>query len=430
MNIGVITISSIIMNITDIFCLHRITNTKINLRSKRLYLSYLIMVILITLNYFFSSNVYKVLITFIIMLLVSKLLFNYDLKSSILSAIILFSLTLISEFIFAIIVVLLNNIDNKTFAEIYQGKIFSNLIISMIMWIIATNKILYKIYLKMLNVLNEISFNKIAILFSFIVLCSSFLFYLSYYNTNKYLTLIVNFVITTIYFIIVIMIIKKESSYNKVYAKYIMTLKDLEEYESIINEYRVINHENFNQLSTIKGMVKSKKVQAYIDEILNNKNTKNEFILKQALLIPTGGLRGLIYSKLIIMKNKNIKYYLNIDKKINNKVMKNISTKTMFNICQIIGVYLDNAIEAVEDLNKKEIMINIYKASGIIIEIINNINGLFDVAKIDKLGYTTKANNKGYGLTLVNNILKEDNNLSNEREINKKLFKQKLIINK
>lgn len=430
MNIGVITISSIIMNITDIFCLHRITNTKINLRSKRLYFSYLIMVILITLNYFFSSNVYKVLITFIIMVLVSKLLFNYDLKSSILSAIILFSLTLISEFIFAITIVLLNNIDNQTFAEIYQGKIFSNLIISMIMSIIANNKILYKIYLKMLNILNEISFNKIVILFSFIVLCSSFLFYLSYYNTNKYLTLIVNFVITTIYFFIVIMIIKKESNYNKVYAKYIMTLKDLEEYESIINEYRVINHENSNQLSTIKGMVKSKKVQDYIDEILNNKNTKNEYLLKQALLIPTGGLRGLIYSKLIIMKNKNIKYYLNIDKKINSKVMKNISTKTMLNICQIIGVYLDNAIEAVENLNKKEIMINIYKGNGIIIEIINNINRLFDVSKIDKLGYTTKANNKGYGLTLVNNILKEDNNLFNEREINKNLFKQKLIINK
>ena len=114
--------------------------------------------------------------------------------------------------------------------------------------------------------------------------------------------------------------------------------------------------------------------------------------------------------------------------KINNKTMKNISTKTTLNICQIIGVYLDNAIEAVDSLSKKEVMINIYMEDALIIEIINNINKTFDINKIDKQGYTTKSGSHGYGLTLVNNILKEDKSLLNEREISKNTFKQKLII--
>ena len=129
-------------------------------------------------------------------------------------------------------------------------------------------------------------------------------------------------------------------------------MNELEEYERIIKEYRIINHENKNQLSTIKGLTSNKKVKKYIDEILNYKDTENEMLIKQALLIPTGGLRGLIYSKLIVMKNKNINYLLNIDKKINNKLMNNITSMKMLDICQIIGVYLDNSIEAVENINE------------------------------------------------------------------------------
>lgn len=175
-------------------------------------------------------------------------------------------------------------------------------------------------------------------------------------------------------------------------------------------------------------MTSNKRVREYIDEILNNKNKKNELILKQALLIPTGGLRGLIYSKLVIMKNKNINYNLHVDKKINIKLTKNISTKTMLNVCQIIGVYLDNAIEAVENLKQKNILINIYKEDDIVIEIINNKENYVDINKIDKAGYTTKEGIHGYGLSLVSKILKEDPKLINERDITKNTFKQKLII--
>lgn len=429
MNIGEIAISSAIMNIIEIFSYFKISGEKINFKSLKLYLCYFLQTGLIILNYTYTANLMKVLCTFIIMIVVCKILFS---KRSIIECFIIVFLTevliIFAELIFAIIISILNNLNTGMFAKIYQGTIFANCSIATILLLLLQLFKFNKIYKNILDLISNISKYRIIIFFSFVIFCGSILFYLSYYNTNKFFTLIVNFVITTVYFVIVLMIIKKESSYNKVYAKYMMTLNDLEEYEGIINEYRVINHENANQLNTIKGMIKNKKVQEYIDEILNNKNTKNEFILKQALLIPTGGLRGLIYSKLIVMKNNNVNYYLNIDKKFNSKDMKNISTKTMLNVCQIIGVYLDNAIDAVEKLDKKEIMINIYKENDIIIEIINNINRAFDINKIDKIGYTTKSGNHGYGLALVQNILKEDSNLLNEREISKNTFKQKLII--
>lgn len=428
MNFIVIFISTLLMTFSEIICCHRALNKKINFKSFKIYLIYFISVVLIFLNYILAANIYKVLVSFIIIMLMFFLLFRMKFKDCFIGAVILEAMTIVSELLFAVIISLFHGLDANSFAQSYQGTLFSNIIISLIL--VMFSHILKPNYFfkKLSKLVSNITINKIILFFSFVILCSSFLFYMSYYNKNETFTLIVNFAITTIYFVIVVMIIVKEHNYNVVEAKYKTTLNELEEYESIINEYRVINHENQNQLNSIKGMTSNKRVREYIDEILNNKNKKNELILKQALLIPTGGLRGLIYSKLVIMKNKNINYNLHVDKKINIKLTKNISTKTMLNVCQIIGVYLDNAIEAVENLKQKNILINIYKADDIVIEIINNKENYVDINKIDKAGYTTKEGIHGYGLSLVSKILKEDPKLINERDITKNTFKQKLII--
>ena len=92
------------------------------------------------------------------------------------------------------------------------------------------------------------------------------------------------------------------------------------------------------------------------------------------MLIPSGGLRGLIYSKLVQMKNYNIDYSLSVDKSINSRLINSFSTKDMYDICQIIGVYLDNAIEEVKTYEEKNITIRFYKDSNINIEITNCIN--------------------------------------------------------
>ena len=428
MNILVYIVSAMIMNAGELYGYYKISGEKFNFKNYKLYFIYFLQTFLIILNYTFAANIYKVLISFLIMMLMFLLLFKMKFKDCFIGAVILEIITILSELLFAIIISLFQGLDANSFAQSYQGTLFSNIIISLIL-VLFSNILKPNYFFKKLSKLvSNITINKIILFFSFVILCSSFLFYMSYYNKNETFTLIVNFVITTIYFIIVVMIIVKEHNYNVVEAKYKTTLNELEEYESIINEYRIINHENQNQLNSIKGMTSNKRVREYIDEILNNKNKKNELILKQALLIPTGGLRGLIYSKLIIMRNKNINYNLHVDKKINTKLTKNISTRTMLNICQIIGVYLDNAIEAVENLSQKNILINIYKADDIVIEIINNKENYVDINKIDKAGYTTKEGIHGYGLSLVSKILKEDSKLINERDITQNTFKQKLII--
>ena len=229
-------ISSFILNIGGIYSCYKIQNKKISLKNYKLYIAYILFVILIFLNYAFSNNIYKVFITLIIMFLITKILFNIRAKECILNAVIMELTTIVAELIFSVVIVLINNLDNQTFAQIYQGQIISNFAITALIILIAASKIPTKIYNKILKILPHISVNKTIIFMSFVIMCSSFLFYLSYYNKNNFFNLLINFIIVTLYFIIVVMILKKENNYNKVYSKYLTTINELNEYENIINE--------------------------------------------------------------------------------------------------------------------------------------------------------------------------------------------------
>ena len=95
-----------------------------------------------------------------------------------------------------------------------------------------------------------------------------------------------------------------------------------------------------------------------------------------------------------------------------------------------MGVFLDNAIEAVKKIKKKEILVEIYTMdTNLCIDITNNFKGNLDLNKISNIKYTTKGEGHGYGLTLVENILNEESEkLENERSINRDTFTQTLKI--
>lgn len=431
MSLLIYILSAVVINLIEVYSYYVISGEKLDVKNKKIYLIYCFQTILIILNYTFVDNIIKVLITFLIMAFMCKILFkNKKFIECICIVFVVEIFIILSEFIFMFCMSMVKEINNAELIQIMQGEILTNLIISMIFLLILFSTIPNKLYQLIFKFTDNISVNKMVIYVSLPIVVITFIFYLSYYNLNDYITLFVNIFVSLIYIIIIFLVINNESKYNKIHSKYIATISELEDYEKLINEYRVINHENKNQLNCIKGMTNNKKVHSYINEIMENKQSENKEILNQALLIPTGGLRGLLYSKMVVMKNKNISYRLYVDKKINSKLIKNISSKTILDVCQIIGVFIDNAIEAVENCNNKMIIVNIYKLDDIVIEIINNFTEEFDINKIDKLGYTTKDGMHGYGLSLVNKILKANSDLLNERTIKDKMFKQKLIIKK
>lgn len=242
---------------------------------------------------------------------------------------------------------------------------------------------------------------------------------------------IFNIVTMVIFFAIIINSLKNKNDYIEVSDKYNTTVTSLKEYEVIVKNYRLSSHENKNQLLTIRNMIKNeeKDIPDYIDKIVKNELKDDEYLKNQSKIIPEGGLRGLIYSKMLVMKSKEIEFDFSIDKAISTVELIKLGEETVLDICKIIGVFLDNAIEAVGALEEKFIDLEMsIENKRLSISVTNNYEGTIPISEIENQGYTTKGEGHGYGLALVKKLIDENQLLKNEKYISSDEFTQCLVI--
>ena len=243
--------------------------------------------------------------------------------------------------------------------------------------------------------------------------------------------LIINLILLFIYLFICFKFLRTENEYTKINDKYNNTLNSLKEYEDILDVYRISSHENKNQLLMIRNMIlkKEKCISEYIDKIIDNKIKDDEKLMFDTNKIPAGGLRAVIYSKLLVMKDEKIDFDLIVDRKVRTVDLIELGESLMFDVCRVTGVFLDNAIEEVRDKNNKKIIVELFTDEDkLCIKISNNFSGLINIEKIYDKGYTTKTKGHGYGLSLVKDIIEKNSKLINKTSIEKQLFTQLLEI--
>lgn len=116
-------------------------------------------------------------------------------------------------------------------------------------------------------------------------------------------------------------------------------------------------------------------------------------------------------------------------KKIENSFLKDLDTKTYKDLARLIGVYLDNAIDASEKSEDKKLGIEVYLIKdNIKIIITNTFSNEVDLNKMGKERYTTKGKNHGHGLLLVSNIIRDNNRFVAKTKIDNNLYIQELTI--
>ena len=413
---------------SSMYIWNKFNDNKINFSDIKNILICIICSILITLNYFYVKNYIKPITSTIIMIFTFCALYKDNIKKSIILPIYSQIIMLIAELIYVSLILFFAQINEVVLEEQYFGNIITNIIIALLSIAIACQKISQLVYIKIILITEKIRVRSILFFSLFLIIIAGLLVSIVYYKVNVLVLLIINTVIIFIYTIIIYFYLKTNNNYLKVYDKYNMTLNSLKEYEDILSRYRISNHENKNQLLTIRSMVKNKKVVSYIDEIVENKIKDNEKLMFDSMVIPEGGLRGLIYSKMLLMKENNIEFDLCVDKALKTTDLTVISDDLMFNICSIIGVYLDNAIEAVKELKEKYITIEIYLDDTLNIAITNNYEGNIDLDSIDKVGYSTKGGSHGYGLSLVKEIISNNKSIKSNRSISDDEFTQEISV--
>lgn len=212
------------------------------------------------------------------------------------------------------------------------------------------------------------------------------------------------------------------------------TAKDLET-EKIYNKTLSILHDNircfkhdFNNIVQVIG--------GYID--LNDMNRLNKYyqsLLKECklnnnlnLLNPQTINNPSIYSLL------NNKYYqaLQYGITMNFEIFSDLSTINfnIYEFTRILGILLDNAIEAANETTEKIIEIQFKSDSKKQLFIIENscADNNISTTKIFEKGYSTKKNNSGIGLWKVHNILSKNTNIDLFTTVKNNKFKQELSV--
>lgn len=415
------------------YAVFKFSGNKINYRSKKFWLCLIGYAVYMIFSYKVTNSFLKVGVNYLILILFSSILIKENVLKLALYSFISAVVITLAEFIFVGVVVSIMNINIEVYKQSFLVSLSTNLGITFIDYCIINIVASIKAFKEIINNSQE----KISkmIIFLFIITCISIsiLLYTIYFDLPKNYALFLNIILLITYFVLAITTFFQNNKNEKLQHEYDLKINELSEYEQALIQKRKILHNRDNDLISIRGMIKykkeNKKAINYINNVLKESDDSDNLMLNKVGFIPEGGLQGLIHKKIDLMKKKDIDVFLQVDDNLKELNFDKFSTQKNKNICTIVGILLDNALEASELADEKNVSIILATDKNkLIVNISNTYKGRIDATRIDEAGYSTKGKNRGFGLEIVKNIVEENNYLRNERQIMGNIFNQKLII--
>ena len=248
-------------------------------------------------------------------------------------------------------------------------------------------------------------------------------------NSNKYV--FYNIISTISIFLISIYGIfsRREAIINKIK---IDILEEKNKNLSEVNDYtRCFKHDFNNIIQAIDGYIMVNDMtalQKYFSGLLKECNCMNSMDLLNNKGTENPAIYGVLLNKYKRAEEYNIN--MNIDIMVSLDKFKEKS----YVLSRMIGILLDNAIEATSECEEKIVNVQFVKEEGknrnlIIIENTYN-NKNVDTNKIFEKNFTTKEGNSGLGLWKIRDILSKDMDLDLYTTKDGVMFKQQLEIYK
>ena len=405
----------------------------VNRRHKNIMIDVLILLGFILLNILVFKYTTGTIKTIITCLLYSSLffsIFKIKLSKSIFTSIVYIILLVIPDLLTLGGAIYIFDVSKEFCYESLSGSIISNFSVLGIMIILTVS--IRKPLKKLINY--NLSTNKKIIVMSSITLVMLAIFFYNLIKTFEFNNNIITYLVIIVMLICILLYLFKQKIENeKISKKYDELLDVMKSYESDIEEQRTLRHETKNEFATIKCKLQDKEdnktIIEYIDSVIDEKEKAGSTKYSKFKYLPSSGLKGFFYYKFIEAEKKGISVSVNISKQIENSFLKDIETKDFKDLARIIGVYLDNAIEASSTSEDKKLGIEMYLIKEKIeIIITNTFNNEINLDKIGKESFSTKGKHRGHGLLLVNKILSENNKFEAKNEIRGNIYIQSLKI--
>ena len=260
-----------------------------------------------------------------------------------------------------------------------------------------------------------------------IIIQSLTLFY--YVDTLPIIITFLSFISLLAYFVISIY------SLTRIF-KLILTTQKLESAEEYNRSLRILHdnvrgfkHDFDNIVTTIGGFVKTNDMEGlkdYYVQLEDDCQRVNNLYLLNPEIINNDGIYNLLTKKYQEADSKNIK--------VNMTFLLDLSTLHMkiYEFARILGILLDNAIEASNECDEKIINLDFRddpKNSRQIIRVENTYKDKnIDTEKIFEKGISSKENHTGLGLWEIRKLIKKNNNINLFTSKTDKYFSQQLEI--
>lgn len=265
-------------------------------------------------------------------------------------------------------------------------------------------------------------------LLTFTVVAVNYSIYIEYMEIMDGKAVIINVAVMWIYLILSLYIGFTNSALSLKEQQYEQQQDYIKTIDSLVYEFRRLKHSYTNNIYSIYGYIHEDDMEglkSYFSEIMDEAKKMDNNILLALQKIKVYAIFGLLWSKIIEAQSLNINVGVRVSGEIYETGMR------LTDICEILGNYIDNAIEAAACAENKSMNISfIDDETFLTIDIENTFSGDADPQKIYQEGYSSKGKDRGHGLTIVKKILNSYNNVLNNTIVENGVFRQELVIKK
>jgi len=368
------------------------------------------------------ANIIKPIVLLVVSIIVNKLILDIKIYQ-----------TLIAYFIYTIcmgignsIIPLFINLSSQTFTT---GNMLANP--SYLLYInIVSNFIAYIIIFTIKPLRNFVSKSLVQkatlpILFiTFLILTANFgmHFYVKIFNLAAFIIISALSILYCIYVVIVSSkLIKNETAKQEIEQQKFYN----ESLNSTIFNLRRFKHDWNNNLTVINSMLTMNKMcelKQYLSEIMQQSTEGIDIAIYN---IKNAGLFGIISSMLNHSKDMGV----TVDFTVTGEV-ENIPGIKISELCEVIGIFIDNAIE--EALKSdKSIKLTIFNDDNFFeISVSNNCINKPDMKMIYEVGYSSKGEGRGLGLAIAKKIINNYKNVQHITDYEDNTFTQTITIEK
>lgn len=394
---------------------------------------------IMSLSYMFISPYFKAIVSFIYFACSYWYFYSRDLYRTLTFCFTWFALIIIYDTLVAFSVFKIFGASPLLLMNCSHIFITYNLVVAS--FIVLT----FNLLLFILKKRQKITFNKLANINKNFLLTLFFICTALTLAVNSYLTqqLLENIVIYATNFILIAFYIMLFSTYlytNVMWGKKTEELEKVEDdynnlklyteiVENLMDDLRVFKHDYNNTLSTINGYLENNEVDQVQDLVSSLLKTRNHSLytgITPISKIEDSGLKGLLTTKVYAMVEKNIHVELDIVDEIQEVPID------MLDLCRMLGVFLDNALEAALHSDRKYIGISFIRYEKNLNVIVANSlapDPLPPIAKMSQKGFSTKGEGRGLGLYSVHTLLEKYPEAATLNTlVNKDLFIQDLSL--